>query len=106
MIGRAIVGHHETRITIRTEISGQDAEPGSLLRVQAHLLRHVFESPVPQVAIQLRDGSFEWLRTAIVFGTLRRITRTAIKLHVVNHRQIEQAVPVVVDERGAGGPAG
>ncbi len=106
VIGRTVVGNHETRIAIRTEISRQNAEPGPLFRVQAHFHRHVFEASVPQIAIQLRDGSFERLRTAVIFGTLRRITRTGIELHVVNHRQIEQAVPIVVDKRGTGGPAG
>src|ERR1017187_6179915 len=106
MVGRAVVGNHETRIPVRAEISRQDAESGSLFRVQAHLRRHVFEASVPQIAIQLRDGSFERLRTAVIFGTLRRITRTGIKLHVVNYGQIEQTVPIEVDKGGTGGPAG
>ena len=106
MIGRAIVGHHETRITVRTEISGQDTQPRPSLGVQASFLRHVFESPVPQVVKKLRHGSFKWLRPAIVFGTLRQITGPAEKLHVVNHGQIEETVPIVVDKRGTGGPAG
>ena len=40
MIGRSVVGNHETRIPVGAEISGQYAEAGSLFRVQADLRRH------------------------------------------------------------------
>ena len=106
MIGLAIVGHYETRITVRTEISGQDTQPRPPFGVQARFHRHVFESPVPQVVKKLRHSSFKRLRPAIVFWTLRQITRPAKKLNVVNHDQIEETVPIVVDKRGTGGPAG
>ena len=56
--------------------------------------------------IQLRRGSLEWRRTAIIQSALEHVTGTAIEIDVVNHREIEQTVPIVIDECGAGGPAG
>src|ERR1700733_10037046 len=53
MIRRAIVGDHETGKTVRTEISCENAEPWPRLRVETHLIGHIFETPVPEVAIQL-----------------------------------------------------
>ena len=59
MIGGSVVGDYETRISIRTEISCQDAEPGPTRGSEAHRGGDVFKSPVPQVVIKLCDCSSE-----------------------------------------------
>ncbi len=106
IIRRAIVGDHETGIPIGTEISRENAQPRPRPRVQTDLIGHILEPPVPQVAIQLGRRPLERRRTAIIEFAIEHVAGTAIEVDVVNHRQVQQAVPVVIDECGAGGPAG
>ena len=89
MVGRSVVGNHETRKPVRTEISGQDAKPGPLFRVQAQFHRHVFKPSVSLVAKELRNRSREWGRSTIILGTLWRITGPGIKFHIVNYCQVK-----------------
>jgi hypothetical protein len=106
MIRRAIVGHHETGKPIGTEISRENAKAGPNLRVQPHLIGDILEPPLAEVAIQLGGGTLERRRTTIIEFALGHVAGPAIKVDIVNHCNVQQAILVVVDERGAGGPAG
>src|SRR5580700_9084809 len=84
MIRRAIVGDHETGISIGTKISRENAEPGPRLRVQTNFIGHIFEAPVAEVAIQLGGRPLERRRTAIIEFALEHVAGTAIEVDIVN----------------------
>src|SRR5580658_8130563 len=102
MIRGSVVGDHETRIPIRTEISRQDAEPGPTRGGEASRGSDIFKPSVPQVVKELCNRSSEGLRSAIVSSALRRKAVPRIELHIMHHRQIQVAVAIVIEERCAG----
>ena len=101
VVGIGVVGDVDVEPAVVVEVGGHDAETGVLDAGDAGTAAHVLEATVSGVAVEEVVDAGERGRTAVLVpAALVGALAIGIERDVAGHVQIEQAVAVVVEERG------
>ena len=107
----AVVGDIDIRPGIAVEVGADDAQAAAIGGVDACGDGHVAESRragIAGIAEQPVRDRIKRLRTAVVAPAGRAVADLVLphgEIHIVGDEQIDEAVPIVIHEGGAGAPA-
>ena len=107
LVGRGVVGDVEVGPAVAVVIARRDPEPGAVGLADAGRLRGVREAAAAVVPIERRGHRLVGARAAVVarpHRVLADLVGGEREIEVMRDEEIEMAVAIVVDERGARAP--
>src|SRR5262245_59213202 len=105
-LAHAVVSHENVREAVVVEIGKSKAEPFAARVCDACFVTHIFETAVCALVKEDRGGALEIVGVAISSDgrTTGKRAMLEIPLNVAQDKQIEPAIPIIVEPTGACGP--